>query len=502
MGAFCNSKNKNHFIVKIRRQKQIVQDEKDIRIDTNIIVSKIDGLPSENYKIKKILGEGSFGVVWEVEHKSTGLTRAMKKILKNPKSKSEDEKSILNEIDLLKRMDHPNIVKIFEFYITKEGYYFITEFCSGGELFEEINDKGAFPENFAASIMFQIFSAVNYCHNINIIHRDLKPENILFEKKKENRFDIKIIDFGTAKIFEHNKQENIIIGSSYYIAPEVLKKKYNQKCDLWSCGVILYVLLTGIAPFSGDSDAIILEKIRIGKYDMQLKELESVSSEVKDLLEKLLEKNPIERYNAIQALEHPWFKKLNIKSDIVETNIGNIKESIANIKKYNPELKLQHVVMAYLIHNIPQLQSIKDTYKIFLTYDENLDGRITKNEMLKVFKNLLGMDSKAEEEVETIFNKMDNDKNGYIEYQEFIIASIDKSIFLKEENLKFAFKFFDKDGSGNITIDELKKVFCTSNEKILDKVFSDIVDKIDSDGNKEISYVEFKQMMQTVIHDK
>jgi len=503
MGAICSTKNssddKNS---ELRRQKQIVEDEKDIRVDNDIIVNKIDGLPSENYDVRKKLGEGSYGVVWKVEHRQTGLPRAMKKIIKNPKSKKESENEIQNEINILKRMDHPNIVKIFEFYNTPEGFYLITEFCGGGELFQEVVDHAPFAENIAASIMYQIFSAVNYCHNMNIIHRDLKPENILIDKKEGKRYNIKIIDFGTAKIYEKNKSERKVIGSSYYIAPEVLTENYNQICDLWSCGVILYILLSGKAPFSGKSDQLIIDKIKIGKYNMQIKQFENVSSEAKDLIVNLLQKNPNKRYNATKALEHAWFKKLDIKAETIETDVEKIKESLANIKKYNPQLKLQQVVIAYLVHNIPQLQSIREAYKIFLTYDENLDGKITKKEMLKVFKNILHINNKPEEEVDLIFNKLDNDKNGYIEYEEFVRASINKEIFVKEEILQFAFKFFDKDGSGEITIDELKAVFCLGKDReISEKVLISILEKIDTDGNKEISYQEFKSMMEKIILD-
>jgi calcium-dependent protein kinase len=504
MGAICTSMNTNNYdkSSQLRRQKLFVEDEKDICVDNDIIVNRVDGLPSENYDIKKKLGEGSFGIVWQVEHKQTGLPRAMKKIIKNPKSHKESEHDILNEIHILKRMDHPNIVKIFEFYNTIEGYYLITEHCDGGELFQEVVDHAPFGENIAASIMFQIFSAVNYCHNINIIHRDLKPENILIEKKDEKKYDIKIIDFGTAKIYEKNKSEQKVIGSSYYIAPEVLTQNYNQMCDLWSCGVILYILLSGKAPFAGKSDSIILEKIKIGKYNMQIKQFENVSAEVKDLITCLLQKNPSKRLTAAKALDHAWFKKLNIRSEVTENDVNKIMQNLENIKKYNPSQKLQQVVIAYLVHNIPQLQSIRDAYKIFLTYDENLDGKITKKEMLNVFKNLLKITSKADEEVETIFKKLDNDNNGYIEYEEFVRASIDKDIFVKEEILQFAFKFFDKDGNGEITLDELKTVFCIGKDtEISEKVLFSILDKIDTDGNKEISFQEFKVMMEKILLD-
>jgi len=486
-------------ISNMMKQKEVIDDESLIKVNNQIIVNKIQGAPLEHYSQVKKLGEGSYGIVWKVEHIQTGLHRAMKKIVKNPKSKKDNEQDILNEIEILKKMDHPNIVKIFEFFNTKEGYYLITEYCSGGELFQEIVDKAPFTEAIAASIMYQIFSAVNYCHNINIIHRDLKPENILIERLDGKKYFIKIIDFGTAKIYEKNKNEKKVIGSSYYIAPEVLTESYNQKCDLWSCGVILYILLSGKPPFAGKSDDVILEKIRIGKYNMQIKEFDNISNEAKDLIQKLLEKNPKKRLSAQEALKHNWFKNLDIKSTIIESNLDKIKESLINIQKYNPKLKLQQVVIAYLVHNIPQLQIMREAYKVFLTYDENLDGKITKQEMLRVFEKILQVKN-PKTEVEEIFKKLDNDNNGYIEYEEFVRASINKEIFVADEILQFAFNFFDKDSSGQITFDELKAIFCVGQEKeVSEKVLKKILDDIDTDKNEQISYKEFKEMMQKII---
>lgn len=480
-------------------KKSIIDHEDKILIDNNLIVSKTYGQPMDHYKQIKKLGEGSYGQVWKVEHIQTGLLRAMKKIKKNSNSKKNNELEILNEIDILKKIDHPNIVRIFEFFNTEDGYYLITEYFSGGELFREIVDKAPFSESIAGNIMYQIFSAINYCHNMNIMHRDLKPENILIERKVDDKYSIKIIDFGTAKLHEKNKTEKKVIGSSYYIAPEVLFECYNQKCDLWSCGVIMYILLSGKAPFSHKNDTIILEKIKSGKYTMDLKEFEDISFESKDLISKLLEKNPRKRLSAAEALRHDWFKKLNIKSQIIENDIDKIKQSFDNIKNYNPKLKLQQVVLAFLVHNIPQLKSMKDIYKVFLTYDENSDGKITKKEMTNVFEKVLELKN-YKKEIDDIFKKLDSDNNGFIEYEEFVRASINKEALVTDEILKFAFNFFDKDGSGQITIGELKNIFCNNQDKqISEELMKKIMEEIDTDGNLEISFSEFKEMMQNII---
>ena len=153
------------------------------------------------------------------------------------------------------KMDHPNIVKIFGFYITSNYYYLITEYCEGGSLFDLIiNNNGPFTEIQSSYIMHQLFSVVNYCHKMKIIHRDLKPENILVNKNENGFVQIKVCDFGTSLMFNRGEVQDELVGSIYYIAPEVLKKKYNSKCDLWSCGVIMFILLTGVPPFGGNNN--------------------------------------------------------------------------------------------------------------------------------------------------------------------------------------------------------------------------------------------------------
>ena len=195
---------------------------------------------------------------------------------------------VLNEINILKKIDHPNIVKIFGFFISKSNYYLLTEYCEGGDLFDLINSNN-FTEMQVAYIMYQIFSAINYCHKMKIIHRDIKPENILIVDRDKNNYPrVKICDFGTSKMVEKGAVQKKLVGSSYYIAPEVLKKHYNEKCDIWSCGVILYILLSARPPFGGDSDSEIMERVAIGKYDIESKPFNKISKSAIDLIKKLL----------------------------------------------------------------------------------------------------------------------------------------------------------------------------------------------------------------------
>lgn len=228
-------------------------------------VSKTDGIKryitdkyiEQHYKPLKVIGKGSFGEVTKVIDTRTNQIRAIKKI---KKSAIQKEKGIVKdkEYEILTKLNHPNIVRLLEYYQDADHFYLVTEFCEGGELFDQIINCGVFTENMAAEIIRQILSAVVYCHSHRIVHRDLKPENLLLECSNKT-FDegniVKVIDFGTS--VEHlNPGEKLKarLGTAYYIAPEVLRGEYDEKCDVWSCGVILYIFLCGYPPFNGEND--------------------------------------------------------------------------------------------------------------------------------------------------------------------------------------------------------------------------------------------------------
>jgi len=223
---------------------------------------------------------------------------------------NEFEKEMLRgEIINLKKLDHPNILKMFESYECEKRYYIVTDVCGGGELFEEITSKKQFSEYDAAILMKALLQCIHYCHSNQVMHRDLKPENILLEENKDYN-QIKIIDFGSSADFSNQEVHNLQVGTSYYIAPEVIKKKYNYKCDIWSCGVIAFILLSGRPPFNDSSDKLIMEKIEKGKYSFKNPVWQNISETAKDFVSYLLTYEASARPDAAQALEHAWIKQV------------------------------------------------------------------------------------------------------------------------------------------------------------------------------------------------
>ena len=510
MGGNNSKTNNNKTLQEIGKKANMESDSLEysnalnynINLTNEVIVSQSNKKPSDDYKRLNYLGEGSYATVYCVENRITGSKRAMKVISKGDNCNDEDDKEITNEINILRTLDHPNILKIFEFYSSKESYSIVTELCQGGELFQEIIDKGPFDENYSAYVMFQILSAINYCHKMKIIHRDLKPENILIIERDSNGFPrIKIADFGTSKIVEKGHVQRKLVGSSYYIAPEVLKKHYDEKCDLWSCGVIMYILLSGRPPFGGDNDKEIMEKVIVGKYDLESSPFDKLSNSGKDLIKKLLMIEPTKRLSAEQALSHPWFKENRSKELFNKIkDESTIKKMIQNLKVYKRDSIIQETALAYLVHNFPQMKDVVNACKLFNQMDVDGDGKINKKEFLKGLQNKISSDT-LKSDVDTIFKNIDMDNNGYIEYEEFVRAAVNKEHFIDRRVIQFAFKYFDKDDSGEITFDEIEAVF---KESITDKSkvhesLKKINDEVDTNGDGIISFQEFADIMKKML---
>ena len=507
MGGESSKKEKNDELKKIgedanKSNPSAFCDVTPINLTNDLLVAKLKTNPDADYKKLNFLGEGSFASVYRVQNKYTDVICAMKIINKSSSCSPEDEKDILNEINILRLMDHPSILKIFEFYSNKQSYSIVTELCPGGELFQQIIDKGPFNEKYSAFIMYQLFSAVNYCHKMHIVHRDLKPENILIVSKDKDGYPtIKVADFGTSKIFEKGAVQRKLVGSSYYIAPEVLKKNYNEKCDIWSCGVIMYILLSARPPFGGNDDNEIMERVAIGKYDLENAPFDKLSSAALDLIRKCLTMDIKQRISAQEALNHPWFKDNKSQEMFNKINDGNtMKTLIENLKNYKRTSVIQETALAYLVHHFPQIKDVVNSCKLFNQIDKSGDGKISQKELFKGISERYTSKT-LENDINEIFKNLDMDNNGYIGYEEFVRAAVSKEYFVRDNVLRFAFRYFDKDNSGAITIDEIEKLFAQSiqDKQNVHETLKAIIQEVDRNNDDKITFEEFCIVMKKMI---
>jgi calcium-dependent protein kinase len=467
------------------------KDGEEFKVSASDFVSKKVGKIRDHYRIGKVLGSGAFGEVRLCLHKDTQTQRAVKVLRKNLLDEKEMD-MLKNEISILKNMDHPNIVKMYEFLEDEKRIYIVTEICKGGELFDEILNRAKFDEKDGAVVMKQLLSAINYCHKKRIVHRDLKPENMLLEQDKDLE-KLKIVDFGTSLSFDPDRALDEKLGTAYYIAPEVIKKNYNEKCDLWSCGVIMYILLSGEPPFNdpkADNEAI-MKKVEKGKYDISKGVWKTISKEAKDLIKKLLTFKPDDRISAEEALQHPWIHDFKVE---VDTDAAT--NALGNLKNFRGEHKLKVATSSYIGSQLISKSEKEKIGKIFKALDSNGDGKLSKEEIMNGYEEHFGK-LLDENEVDELFNTVDTDKNGYIEYSEFIVASMSSKKNMSEEKLTAAFKLFDTDGNGTISADELKHVLSSSN-KISDAAIDEILNQADENKDGEINFEEFCKLMSEV----
>ena len=476
--------------------QQLFLAEMSIPISQELLVLQQKGNPSDKYIRGKKIGKGTFGTVYESKNIIFNNKVAMKII---PKDYHMDNLLIKNEIDILKKLSHPNIVRIYEFYESNNCFYIINEFCPEGELYDYINNS-KLNEQQLAVIFYQVFSGLKYLHENNILHRDLKPENILISKKEKDLLDdeeyfwIQIIDFGTAKIFENDKNENSIVGSAYYIAPEVLNKDYNEKCDTWSVGVILYMFLVGRPPFNGKDNVEIVESIKTKNYDENNPKLLTRSPEVRDLIKHLIEKDVNKRLSAKDALNHEWFKKYNGRKLFGNFQEKDIQPYINNLFNYTFNSKIQQLVIAFLVHNLPHTESSHNILKMYRYFNKAGDCRLTKEE-LKNGLNKYRNEGEVNEKVDNLFLLLDGDNNGYIEFEEFLRACIDKKEILNDEYLKYAFKFLDKQNKNLLNADQIISAFLIGNNKLFEASITKQINELDQNGDGMINFKEFKQLM-------
>ena len=303
---------------------------------------------------------------------------------------------------------------------------------------------------------------------------------------------IKIIDWGCAKTLKKKEKLHQADGTSYYIAPEVLRGDYDEKCDIWACGVIFYILLCGYPPFNGDSDEEIYEAVLKGDFEFPEEEWDSVSENAKLLIKKMLTKNPKKRLSALDSLQDVWFKK-NLEKE--ETDKKLAKNVLSNMRKFKKNRKLEKATISFIINQLILKEERSELEKQFKDWDTNGDGVLSREEIIKGYKKTYG--KVDENEIDNMIKSIDLDGNGVIDYNEFLSCSMNKDKILRNENLELCFKAFDLDNSGKISLNEIYAIFRRGAKEGEDlEAFKEMINDADENGDGEISLEEFKDIMK------
>ena len=477
-----------------KNEKMDIEEDESENFPLQIKISKDNFISVGNRGLKDVyenikrIGKGSFGKVFQVRNKSTNKFYACKKISKLNMDKTQFQK----EVEILMRMDHPNIIKLYEVFESENSMYLIMEECFGGELFDRIlkriKKNDLYNEKEACKIMQQVIGAIEYCHNNGIVHRDLKPENLLYayEGEEENN-PIKIVDFGLSQNINYNKTLSSKVGTAYYVPPEILAGKYNEKCDIWSAGVILYILLSGEPPFNDSNDNLIYAKIKKFDFSFPDNKWKNISKEAKDLLSKMIVKED-SRLSASQVLEHPWFNLLKgEKISLQNLNFG--KQNF--FKEYSESNLLKKIMLLYIASKLEESE-ILDLKTLFKAFDKDNNGQIDYKEFEKGLMEL-NSDDLNQQEIKKWFDEIDVDHSGKIDYTEFIAASLERRVYLKKEKLFEAFTSLDKDKNFQISKDELMKILKLEPKE--DHFVAKLINIADKNGDGNIDYKEFLQMM-------
>lgn len=458
---------------------------------------------SKRYMMDKLqLGAGGFGKVFVAT--DTNFEHRLVAVKKITKTGSSSENAWHEEVEVMKALDHPNICKLYETFEEGKQLYFVMEYLEGGEVFDKIMETGYISESICAEITSQVISGLRYAHGKKIAHRDLKPENIVLCTKDAGDYRIKIIDWGLSTSFE-GQQMTSPVGSFTYAAPEVVlakrnKASYSAACDLWSTGVVTYVMLCGKPPFWGATKQH-LKNAMNEKYPMSASPWDIISDEGKDFIKKLLKSKPEQRMTSEDASQHTWV--LKTKHDAAPT----VRlEVMKNLQAFNDQSMFVQFCVTAVAKQLDHSQ-LKEIYSVFQEMDKNGDGTLSTEEIAQCYSKLAASDTSGtgdaqNAQMKAVMGMLDLDGSGAVDYTEFCAAALGENFSQKVEAVWAAFKAFDIDDNGELSRDEVQKILSnmTVQQAWTESTCAAAADKLmkrfDKDGDASINFDEWMEFMK------
>ena len=477
-------------------------EEKDFQNDNDKPIKTMVGSLMKDirqvYKFKDYLGGGHFGTVRIAFRRNDCHSQrffAIKSISKQNLSKDKI-KELIREVDIISNLDHPNIIRFYETYHDNIYFHIVMELCKGQDLLQRINkhtiinDKGVNEKQIALCVL-KVLHAISYCHSRGITHRDLKPENILFESN-EHESCIKLIDFGLSRKYNAHEKMHTILGTPYYVAPEVLEGNYDEKCDIWSIGAITYFMLCGEPPFKGNSSKAIFHKILHEELKFDDAKWKFISKSAIDFVKNCLNKNAEQRPNAKDVLQHEWFTCVLNR---LHSSLYISKDILLNLKQYKPGPKFRKIVLKYFT-NMMSHSELKVYRAAFYGIDFKHSGVIEKEEVEQAFA-MAHVDISGEQ-IKKIFSSSDDPNKLTLSYSEFIICCMNIKNIINKDKLKHAFNYFDIDNSGVIDFNDVRNAMLRYGKKVVND--EDVYKMIKEVTKKETDLIHFEEFYNVFKH--
>jgi calcium-dependent protein kinase len=434
----------------------------------------------KDYEVEtKVLGRGYNGEVFMATSKEDKSKKFAVKGFKLIGMAREVKGDLENEAEVFLNMDHPHVVRLVDCYETPERLTMVMECLEGGELFHRIQKRRKFQERDAAAAIHQMLLALNYIHSHGVVHRDIKLENFLYVSQESD--ELKLIDFGFSKFWEPTTKLKLSCGTLAYVAPEVLGKSYDLKCDMWSCGICSFILLLGYMPFQGSEDTQ-KQSIKAGKFLIKEKYWSKLTPGAQDFLRRLIVVDPQMRLDATSALAHPWLqvraKPPSHHHDEVSLEIAT---SLANFGQASVVRRACMTMMAWSL----TAEDRDEVQAEFEALDTDKSGTISTAEFLRVLEDKYHIDDHTAREA---FRALDMTHDDEIHYSEFLAATVSARINLHDHLMHDTFKRFDADGNGVIELSDLKEVLgdCFDGTKV-----EVLIKDMDKNADGKIDYPEF-----------
>lgn len=459
-------------------------------ISLSDIPSRSESYLRDNYTIKGNIGSNPREYLNKITLKETNEERLARIIPKNSITSVEGQNRLLYEISVLSRLEHPNLGTLYEYYQDLYNYYIIMERYTGESLYERLLKSKNQSEQNCMVYMQQLFAAIRYLSENRVAHRDIKIENLIFGSGEFSN-NLKLVSLSLCHVMRENEFLSDKVGSPYYLSPEMIRRRYDFRCDWWSAGIVMYIILSGIPPFVGKTENEVISNISSGNVTFTGSAWKDVSNHAKDLITRLLRVNPDERLSPQQALDHPWLSTTVAQAPSRESSA----QFVSDLSHFRASQRLKKSLLKYLSAFFISPEEFQELYGLFSYFDSNLNGRISKNELKEGFIRLFGNRIRnAEQEIEKILEHADFDESGELSYNEFVTAAIGRQKVIEQRRLGRIFKSIDSNDNGFIDAQELQAALSRCLTK-KNSAWEELIKECDTNGDGLIDLTEFTNLM-------